>query len=81
MFRNNLVSMDNPDNDYFMQIVRNIMSAEEDLAIARENGRPLDQWMQDRIDDIRWSTAELLRIWPIVPGHGTQVEPPCAGCE
>lgn len=73
--------MDNPANEYFHQIVRQIASAEEDLEIARENGRPLDQWMQDRIDDVRWSTAELLRIWPIVPGRGTQEEPPCAGVE
>jgi len=68
------VRMQNPGNEYFLQIVRNIMSAEEDLGIARQNGRQLDQWMQDRIDDIRWSTAELLRIWPIVPGRGTREE-------
>lgn len=66
--------MDSPENEYFLQIVRQKASAEEDLAIANENGRPLDQWGQDRIDEVRWLTFELLRIWPIVEGRGTEKE-------
>jgi hypothetical protein len=66
--------MGNPRDKLFSDLVHDIMSGEEDLMIAEQNGRKPDQWMQDRIDGVRRSYDALLDVWPIVPGNGTQEE-------
>jgi len=60
----------------FHDLVQNIITGEEDLEIAKQNGRPLDQWMMDRIDDVHRSYEMLLCVWPL-NAKDSQEEPEC----
>jgi hypothetical protein len=53
--------MENPRDKLFSDLVRDIIYGEEDLMIAEQNGRKLDEWMQDRIDGVRRSYEALPR--------------------
>jgi hypothetical protein len=57
--------------DRFTDDVRTIIELEEEIRLCG-NHREETVWLSDRIREIEYRYQSLLRLWPIVPGRGTQ---------
>jgi hypothetical protein len=56
--------------DRFEDDVRTIVELEEEVRLSNLRGTKIE----DRMRELHYRYQSLLRLWPIVPGRGTQKE-------
>ncbi len=67
--------MENQQDRAFREIVRYVIGLEEDVWLAPPH-KEGTEWLNDRIESRRCAYRHLLLQWPILPGRGTEREPP-----
>lgn len=63
----------NMEDEAFGNLTRYMMGLQDDIDLAPPH-KEGTEWLNDRVESLRSCYRDLLNLWPIVPGRGTQEE-------